>query len=201
MSSTHYKNFLDHSIGIFLNILKEGKPHFIAEYNIQQVRKLILEMLYRLPTNDLLKRYVQSILSLMLRLLEIDNEENVLVCLKIIIELHKHFRPTFNTEVIYRGIVIGFFMVIFFQIQDFLVFVKGIYSDLPDHMDKIFEPRAPIKVKYLSELNIEEMLKETFTMTPIQTEERNKDNTLISVSFLCMVFKGFRFLEIKNHFL
>lgn len=64
-----------------------------------QVRKLILEILNRLPTNDLLRPYVKAILSLVLKLLEIDNEENVLVCLKIIIELHKQYRPTFNAEV------------------------------------------------------------------------------------------------------
>lgn len=56
-------------------------------------------MLYRLPTNELLRPYLKSILSLMLRLLEIDNEENVLICLKIIIELHKQYRPAFNSEV------------------------------------------------------------------------------------------------------
>lgn len=36
----------------------------------------------------------------MLKLLQIDNEENVLVCLRIIIELHKQFRPQFNPEVV-----------------------------------------------------------------------------------------------------
>ncbi|XP_044261128.1 transcription-associated protein 1 [Tribolium madens] len=163
LSSSLYQSFLDHSVKIFLKILEEGDPHFIAEYNIQQVRKLILEMLYRLPTNDLLRPYVKSILSLMLRLLEIDNEENVLICLKIIIELHKQYRPAFNLE-----------------IQHFLQFVKSIYSDLPNHMDKIFEPRAPIKVNNLNELNIEELLKETFTMTTIQTEKKNKDDTLVT---------------------
>lgn len=35
----------------------------------------------------------------MLTLLKIDNEENVLVCLRIIIELHKQYRPEFNPEV------------------------------------------------------------------------------------------------------
>lgn len=63
------------------------------------MRKLILEMLHRLPTNDLLKPYVKPMLSLMLKLLELENEENVLVCLRIIIELHKQYRPTFNPEV------------------------------------------------------------------------------------------------------
>lgn len=35
----------------------------------------------------------------MFRLLETDNEENVMVCLRIIIELHKTFRPQFSPEV------------------------------------------------------------------------------------------------------
>lgn len=56
-------------------------------------------MLYRLPTNETLRPYVRPILLLMLKLLEIDNEENVLVCLKIIIELHKQYRPQFSSEV------------------------------------------------------------------------------------------------------
>lgn len=84
---------------IFLKILQEGEPHFISEYNIQQVRKLILEMIHRLPTNEYLRPYVKQILSLMLKLLETENEENILVCLRIIIELHKQYRPTFNPEV------------------------------------------------------------------------------------------------------
>ncbi|XP_072379030.1 transcription-associated protein 1 [Diabrotica undecimpunctata] len=163
LNSALYSNFLDHSMNIFLKILDEGYPLFVAEYNIQQVRKLILEMLYRLPTNENLRPYVKQILSLMFRLLEIDNEENVLVCLKIIIELHKQYKPPFSPE-----------------IQKFLQFVKSIYSNLPNHMNKIFEPKPPIKVKDLSEVNIEELLKETFTMTVIQTEARNEDGTLIA---------------------
>lgn len=66
---------------------------------LQQLRKLILEMIHRLPSNEQLKVYLRQILSLMFRLLETDNEENVMVCLRIIIELHKTFRPQFSPEV------------------------------------------------------------------------------------------------------
>lgn len=99
MCSTQYPAFLDHMMKIFLKILQEGEPHFISEYNIQQVRKLILEMIHRLPSNEYLRPYVRQILTLMSKLLETDNEENVLVCLRIIIELHKQYKPTFNPEV------------------------------------------------------------------------------------------------------
>lgn len=99
MSSPQYPQFLDHSLKIFLKILQEGEPHFIAEYNIQQVRKLILEMIHRLPISETLRQYVKSILILMLKLMEIENEENVLVCLKIFMELHKQYRPAYSTDV------------------------------------------------------------------------------------------------------
>lgn len=84
---------------IFMKILEEGEPQFLSESNVQQVRKLVLEMIHRLPTSESLRQYVKQILSLMLRLLQVDNEEIVLVCLRIIIELHKQFRPAFNQEV------------------------------------------------------------------------------------------------------
>lgn len=84
---------------IFLKILQEGEPHFIAEYNIQQVRKLILEMIHRLPISETLRAHVRNILILMLKLMEIENEENVLVCLKIFMELHKQYRPPYSTDV------------------------------------------------------------------------------------------------------
>jgi len=146
VSSPQYPAFLDHAMKNFLKILQEGDPLFIAEYNIQQVRKLILEMIHRLPTNEHLRPYVKQTLNLMFRLLEKENEDNVLICLRIIIELHKQYRPQYGGE-----------------IQTFLQFVKCIYRDLPNHLNMIFEPRSPIKIKELSELNIEAVLSETFT--------------------------------------
>lgn len=112
-------------------------------------------MIHRLPTSEILRPYVPSILSLMLKLLQNDNEENVLVCLRIIIELHKQYRPQFNQE-----------------IHLFLQLVKQIYSDLPTHMPKIFEPRPPIRVKDLKDVNLEQLLNETYTITPIQVEKK-----------------------------
>ncbi|XP_022821038.1 transformation/transcription domain-associated protein isoform X3 [Spodoptera litura] len=169
LSSPQYPQFLDHSLKIFLKILQEGEPHFIAEYNIQQVRKLILEMIHRLPISETLRPYVKSILILMLKLMEIENEENVLVCLKIFMELHKQYRPTYSTEV---------------DIHKFLQWVKGIYSDLPNHLPKIFEPKPTIRVKDLSEVNIEQLLQETYTTTPIHTEKKLLDGSVVTYNLI-----------------
>lgn len=94
-----FQGFLEHSMKIFIRILQEGEPQFLSENNVQQMRKLILEMIHRLPTSEILHPYVNSILTLMLKLLQVDNEENVLVCLRIIIELHKQYRPAFSQDV------------------------------------------------------------------------------------------------------
>lgn len=51
----------------------------------------------------------------MLFFLKTENEENVLICLRIIIELHKQFRPPITQEVsvypdgIYKSVSTGFF--------------------------------------------------------------------------------------------
>lgn len=149
---------------IFLTVLQEGDPHFISEDSIHQVRKLILEMIHRLPTSESLRPYVKPILSLCLSLLRTDNEENVLVCLRIIIELHKQYRPAFNQE-----------------IQFFLTFVKTIYSDLPKHLPKIFEPRQTIRVSEVKDLNLEQLLAETYTITPIHVDKKSPDGTAATV--------------------
>ena len=60
-------------------------------------------MLHRTPAVDALRQYTRSIINAMFKLLEMDNEENVLVCLRIIIEMHKQFRPAHTPEVGYSG--------------------------------------------------------------------------------------------------
>ena len=137
---------------IFLRVLEEGEPQYITEHSMQITRKLILEILHRLPTNECLRSHVKAILSVMFKLLEVENEDNVLVCLRIIIELHKQFRPPFNTE-----------------ISKFLVFVKSIYRELPNQLEKIFEPReGAIRVQDITEVSMDTLLNETFTTTVVQ---------------------------------
>ncbi|XP_060086157.1 transformation/transcription domain-associated protein-like [Ylistrum balloti] len=165
--SPQYPQFLADALRVFLKILEEGEPQFIAEQNMQQLRKLLLEIIHRIPSNDHLKKFVQQILSLMFKLLKIENEENVLVCLRIIIELHKQYRPQMNEE-----------------IKDFLTFVKSIYNAIPNHLPKIFEPHNQVKVKDVMEINVDALLQETFTVTTIMTDKKNADNQNISYNII-----------------
>jgi hypothetical protein len=44
-------------------------------------------------------------------------------------------------------------------------------------MNSIFEPRAGIRVKDLTEVNIEALLAETYTITPIHCEKKLPDGS------------------------
>ncbi|KAK6165821.1 hypothetical protein SNE40_022660 [Patella caerulea] len=176
VTSPQYPQFLAEAMQVFLKILKDGEPLFIAEQPMQQLRKLLLEIIHRIPCNDHLKKFVQPILSLMFRLLKVENEDNVLVCIRIILELHKQYRPHINDE-----------------IQDFMQFVKGIYNSLPAHLPKIFEPRSSKKVKDVSEINVDIWLQEIYTTTTIQTDKKNADNAAISYN---IIPKGMQSLKV-----
>uniref|UniRef100_A0A8C3CPS3 Transformation/transcription domain associated protein n=1 Tax=Cairina moschata TaxID=8855 RepID=A0A8C3CPS3_CAIMO len=121
-SSPQYSTFLEHIIPRFLTFLQDGEVQFLQEKPAQQLRKLVLEIIHRIPTNEHLRLHTKNILSVMFRFLETENEENVLICLRIIIELHKQFRPAITQE-----------------IHHFLDFVKQIYKELPKVVNRYFE--------------------------------------------------------------
>lgn len=41
LASPHYQHFLGDAMRVFLRLLQDGAPHFIAEYNVQQVSKAV----------------------------------------------------------------------------------------------------------------------------------------------------------------
>uniref|UniRef100_S4RST8 Transformation/transcription domain-associated protein n=1 Tax=Petromyzon marinus TaxID=7757 RepID=S4RST8_PETMA len=126
-TSPQYPFFLEHVIPRFLTFLQDGEVQHLQERPLQQLRKLVLEIVHRIPTNEHLRIHAKNILSLMFRFLEVENEENVLICLRVIIELHKQFRPQITQE-----------------IHHFLDFVKQIYKDLPKVVNRYFENPQPI---------------------------------------------------------
>jgi hypothetical protein len=68
------------------------------------------------------------------------------------------------------------------QIKEFLAFVKTMYSELPNHLPKIFEPKQSLRVTDLAELDLDRLLTGTFAITPIQTEKKQADESPVTVS-------------------
>lgn len=68
-------------------------------------------MMYRLPCNEFLKPYVDRLVTLCMKLIETDNEQNGISCIRIIVELQKNFRPPYNAEVNIYYIFHFFFLI------------------------------------------------------------------------------------------
>ncbi|KAG9509570.1 Transformation/transcription domain-associated protein, partial [Fragariocoptes setiger] len=151
-------------IDAFLKVFQDSEPQFISENCGHQLRKLLLEIIQRLPPNDTLRPHVNKILKLMFKLFEVENEENVQVILRIIIELHKTYRPEFIPET-----------------QAFLESVKRLYSEMHKTFDmtKVFEPRTNIKVEELTPAILSQLLSSIYTVTPIETEQKTPDGKII----------------------
>jgi hypothetical protein len=64
-----------------------------------KVRNVILEVLNRMPHSETLKPYVVDLMKLSMHVAATDNEENALIALRIIFDLHKNYRPNLEDEV------------------------------------------------------------------------------------------------------
>lgn len=125
--TNEYPKFLEHFFEPVCQLLREGQPQF-RDGPAQKVRNTLLEVVHRLPNNDSFRPYVERMLQLCMGLLDSDNEENAVLCLRIIFDLHKNFRPTLEREV-----------------PPFLDFVKRVYASLPETAKRLFvENAAPI---------------------------------------------------------
>jgi transformation/transcription domain-associated protein len=89
-----YKPFLDTFVPIFLKIL-DGQPVFLSNSPEQRLRSCVLEILHRLPSSpsETIKPYAKTIVSALMNLVQVENEDNAVLCMKTIMDLLRH-----NTE-------------------------------------------------------------------------------------------------------
>ncbi|EPT03792.1 hypothetical protein FOMPIDRAFT_150002 [Fomitopsis schrenkii] len=83
---------IPHMVPILLDILRSGDVSFNKESVEFQFRRCLLEIIHRLPANEGVKPQAGSLISGMLYLLRNDNEENGIVCCKIIGDVVRNYR-------------------------------------------------------------------------------------------------------------
>jgi transformation/transcription domain-associated protein len=93
-----YDKFLRFVVPPFFQLLKEGSPSPTDALESRS-RNLVLEIFSRLPFNEGMRPHSKPLLKLLLHLLSIENEENGLICLRVIVELHKVYRNHLEAEV------------------------------------------------------------------------------------------------------
>lgn len=105
-------------------LLQITKPQF-TDNPEHKLRNIVVEILNRLPHSEVLRPFVQDLLKVAMQVLTTDNEENGLICIRIIFDLLRNFRPTLETEV-----------------QPFLDFVCKIYQNFRVTVSHFFESGA-----------------------------------------------------------
>ncbi|KAI9495464.1 hypothetical protein BDB00DRAFT_870320 [Zychaea mexicana] len=122
-----YPRFLQTLIPVFIDILQNGSPVFISNAPEQKLRNIILEIIYRLPQTEPLKEHATELCKTLMHLLRVENEENAVVCVKIIIDLHRSFRHVLED-----------------QVQPFLDIVQEIYQNMEQTVKDAFDaPTTP----------------------------------------------------------
>ncbi|CAF0709284.1 unnamed protein product [Brachionus calyciflorus] len=166
-----YSQLIEDAMHKFVRLLTETEPQFLVESSVHQLRKKILEILQRthpflnLTQAQFEKRLtlIREVLHVIYQLLEKENEDNVILCLKIIIEFYKYLKNVVSIS----------------EVQKYFNFVKNMYQDLAQNFHLIFQYKPQIKVKDLNELNVTQILNESYSSFQIQTEKYNqKDNQI-----------------------
>lgn len=90
-----YSLFLQKFVPIFLTILS-GSPVFLSTSNDQRLRNCALEILHRLPMNmnEATEPHAAVIVDKCLELVKIENEDNAVLCLKIIMDFERYHTKT-----------------------------------------------------------------------------------------------------------
>jgi transformation/transcription domain-associated protein len=117
-----YFNFLKYYFRAFSVILLQiTKPQY-ADTPEHKLRNIVVDILKRLPHSEVLRPFAQDLLKVALQVLTTDNEENGLICIRIIFDVLRNFKPTVETEV-----------------QPFLDFVCKIYQNFKLTVSHFFE--------------------------------------------------------------
>ncbi|KAI9246865.1 hypothetical protein BY458DRAFT_560504 [Sporodiniella umbellata] len=123
-----YPRFLSTLLPVFIDILQNGNPVFTSGTSEQKLRNIILEIIYRLPQTEPLKEYAHDLSAMLMQLIRVENEENAVVCAKIIIDLHRAFRSVLED-----------------QVEPFLEIVLEIFKNMEQTVKDLFDvPCTPI---------------------------------------------------------
>lgn len=96
--TSEYLNFLKAFFPAFRRVLAGTKPQF-KDGDEHKLRNTVLEILNRLPHNEVIRPFSHDLMKICLGTLEADNEDNAMISLRIIFDLHKNFRPSLESEV------------------------------------------------------------------------------------------------------
>ncbi|WWC98567.1 hypothetical protein V866_005459 [Kwoniella sp. B9012] len=121
-----YEKYLAIFIPALITILGEEKSIVFMKDNIEQrYRHTLLAFLQRLPHHEPIRHHISSIMDLCIKLLKLENEENALLCIKIMIDGLRSNKEQMEP-----------------YIEPFLDLVKQMYANTKAVVEKEFGPSS-----------------------------------------------------------
>ncbi|KAK5137805.1 hypothetical protein LTR08_007377 [Meristemomyces frigidus] len=127
-----YATFLQKFIPIFLQILS-GAPVFTSTSAEQKVRQCVLEIIHRLPLgstdNGVAEPYAEKIVDTCLRLVRVENDDNAVLCLKIVMDFCRYYTKT---------------QAVAEKAQPFLELILEIFGGMEQTVRETFDSLSPV---------------------------------------------------------
>jgi transformation/transcription domain-associated protein len=148
LTDGEFSQVLPHLVPTILEILRSGEVSFLKDSLDTQFRRILIEILHRIPHNDVVRNQVSSLLSGMLHILRHDNEDNGVTCCKAITDLLRSFKM-FPAD-----LISDFFSVL----HDLLRNIQGLVDEVLSDDSPILDPNVMFpsirSFKVLSEMCI-----------------------------------------------
>ncbi len=88
-----YSRFLKAFFPVFTKLLEQLPLQQQPETSEHKLRRLIVDVLQRLPQNETIKPYIHDLLRQALQVIKSDNEENALICMHIFSDVFRTHKP------------------------------------------------------------------------------------------------------------
>ncbi|KAI8320067.1 hypothetical protein GQ54DRAFT_9695 [Martensiomyces pterosporus] len=95
--SQDYARFVAILWPVIRDLLIKNPPVFLSSAPEQKLRATLLEIIQRIPHSEVFRPIVLEVVTALLSLVKNENEENAVVCLKIIYELHRLYRASLES--------------------------------------------------------------------------------------------------------
>lgn len=124
--AAEYEYFLRNLVPIFLRKLDEVPIALNSSSPEQKLRNLVLEIIHRSIMTETFQPYSEQILETLTRILEHENEDNGVLCMKIITSLHKAYKTTLADKV-----------------EPFVEIINKVYDNMEETVRDTFADQLP----------------------------------------------------------
>ncbi|QFZ30488.1 putative transcription-associated protein [Clavispora lusitaniae] len=126
--AAEYEYFLKNLVPVFLSKLETVPISFSSSSPEHKLRNSVLEIIHRSIMTETFQPYSESILVCLTKVLENENEDNGVLCMKIITSLHKAYKTTLADKV-----------------EPFVSLINRVYDNMDEAVERVFSSQPSVE--------------------------------------------------------